>query len=370
MLRTEVDYAWPAILRPAYEVKLVYLDLNQWIGLAKAATGHKDGGRYLEALDAARAAKDTGTAMFPLSGTHYMELAGIGSFRQRSDIASIMEELSDFSTILSRAVLIKCEVEAALTVRFGSRPDPHSPLTLLNFGVGPAFGMVGGLRIKNRAGRDVTEEARLEHPKGPEEFDRMLREMNVKFERAMLRGPSPDEAAELRSAGDWDPTVARKIAADRAALEQMQVENLDSSDDGRDWRRTRLRDVTSGRHFFVDLNEATANGLNARNIKLEDAFPAPSEDSDEPSEIRRFTDSMPSSDVFVTMVTEMHRNAERIWKPNDIFDIDALSVGVAYCDAVLCDNDKARVLNVRRVGDRLGTRVTSRLVELPDILAG
>jgi hypothetical protein len=25
MLRTEVDYAWPAIFRPAYEVKLVYL---------------------------------------------------------------------------------------------------------------------------------------------------------------------------------------------------------------------------------------------------------------------------------------------------------------------------------------------------------
>jgi hypothetical protein len=69
-------------------------------------------------------------------------------------------------------------------------------------------------------------------------------------------------------------------------------------------------------------------------------------------------------------VTEMHRNAERIWKPNDIFDIDALSVAVAYCDAVLCDNDKARMLNVRRVGHRLGTRVTSRLVELPDILAG
>jgi hypothetical protein len=370
MLRTGVDYAWPAIFRPAYEVKLVYLDLNQWIGLAKAATGHKDGARYLQALEAARAAKDAGTAMFPLSGTHYMELAGIGSFRHRSDIAGVMEELSDFSTILSRAVLTKCEVEAALTARFGSRPDLYSPLTLLNFGVGPAFGMVGGLRLRNRAGRDVTEEARLEHPDGPGEFDRMLREMNIKLERAMLRGPSPHEAEELRSAGGWDPTVARRIATERAALEQTQVENLNSSDDGRNWRRTRLRDVTSARHFLIDLNEPTANGLNARNIDFEDAFAPPSEDSDEPSEMRRFTDSMPSSDVFVTIVTEMHRNAERTWKPNDIFDIDALSVGVAYCDAVLCDNDKARMLNVRRVGDRLGTCVTSRLVELPDILAG
>jgi hypothetical protein len=49
---------------------------------------------------------------------------------------------------------------------------------------------------------------------------------------------------------------------------------------------------------------------------------------------------MPCSDVFVTLMTEMHQNAERIWQPNDIFDIDALSVGVAYCDVVLCDNDE------------------------------
>jgi hypothetical protein len=58
---------------------------------------------------------------------------------------------------------------------------------------------------------------------------------------------------------------------------------------------------------LIDLNEPTANGLNARNIDFEDAFSPPSEDSDEPSEMRRFTDSMPSSDVFVTIVTEMHR---------------------------------------------------------------
>jgi hypothetical protein len=70
-----------------------------------------------------------------------------------------------------------------------------------------------------------------------------------------------------------------------------------------------------------------------------------------------------------TLMTEMHRNPQRTWTPNDVFDIQALSVGVAYCDAVLCDKDKARMLNLRKVGDRLGTRITSRLAELPDVLA-
>jgi hypothetical protein len=368
MLRTEVDYAWPRIFRPSYDITLVYLDLNQWIELAKAATGHMDGARHVPALEAARAAKAAGTAMFPLSGTHYMELAGIGSYRQRCDVADVMEELSGFSTLLSRAVLLKLEVDAALTARFGDPRIAQEPLTLVNFGVGPAFGLVGGLRIRNRAGRDVTEEARLAHPDGPEAFDKMLFDMNLKLERQMLRGPSPKEAAELVAEGGWDPTVARRIATERAALEQRQVENLNSSDESRRWRRTRLRDVASARHFTIDLNELVSAGLNARRIPLEHAFPPPEEESDEPSEVRRFADSLPSSDVFVTLMAEMHRNAERVWKPNDVFDIDALSVGVAYCDAVLCDNDKAHMLNVRKVGARLGTHVTSRLVELPELL--
>jgi hypothetical protein len=369
MLRTDVEYARPTIFRPSYDIELVYLDLNQWIALAKAALGHRDGVQHLPALEAARAAKAAGSAIFPLSGTHYMELAGIGSYRHRSDIAAVMEELSDFSTLLSRVVLMKLEIEAALTEWFGTHPAPHTPLKLLNFGVGPAFGMVGGVRIRNRAGRDVTKEARLEHPDGPQAFDEMLRNMNLKLEREMLRGPSPKEADELRAAGDWDPLVARRIATERAASEQEQVENLNSNDGGGRWRRSRLRDITSARHFIVDLNETVSEGLNARNIPLEDAFPPPPDDSDEPSEVRRFVDSMPSSDVFVTLMAEMHRNAQRIWKPNDVFDIDALSVGVAYCDVVLCDNDKARMLNVRKVGERLGTRVTSRLAELPELLA-
>jgi hypothetical protein len=59
---------WPAIVRPNYDVKLVYLDLNQWIALAKAVIGHRDGVRHAGALESARAAKVAGRAMFPLSG--------------------------------------------------------------------------------------------------------------------------------------------------------------------------------------------------------------------------------------------------------------------------------------------------------------
>jgi len=40
------SYGWPQTLRlPSRPPKLVYLDLNQWIALAKAMAGHRDGER-------------------------------------------------------------------------------------------------------------------------------------------------------------------------------------------------------------------------------------------------------------------------------------------------------------------------------------
>ena len=58
LARSSVDYAWPhQLFRPAFDVKLVYLDLNHWISLAKAIKGKKDAEGFGPALEALRAAK-------------------------------------------------------------------------------------------------------------------------------------------------------------------------------------------------------------------------------------------------------------------------------------------------------------------------
>ena len=50
-LRDAPPLAWPA-LRLAGGVKLVYLDQKDWVHLAQADTGHRDGTRYAAALRA------------------------------------------------------------------------------------------------------------------------------------------------------------------------------------------------------------------------------------------------------------------------------------------------------------------------------
>jgi hypothetical protein len=57
--------------------RLIYPDLNHWISLAKAATGHRTGRAYQPALTAVQDAASSGLYLFPLPLTHYMEMAGI-----------------------------------------------------------------------------------------------------------------------------------------------------------------------------------------------------------------------------------------------------------------------------------------------------
>jgi hypothetical protein len=309
--RSDISYIWPSsrLFRPSLDIKIVYLDLNHWIYLAKAATGHPDGARHLVALETLRRARASGKFIFVLSGTHHMEIEGIKSPRQRRDITDVMEELTGFRTLLSRAVLIRLEIEAALDELTAPRSDPiYPPLTLIGNGVFHAFGLRGGLRIRNAQGEDVTETARLEWPQGPEAFDRWQAEGELRLERSVLRGPTDEEAPELRAQG-WRPETARRIAEERAAQEQEQAARFDT-ERGR-WRRGRTRDVVAGRHMLIELNEWLSEGLSARGIELLEHF-------DAPDKARRFTDSMPSSDIAITLMTARHRNPQTRWTANDI----------------------------------------------------
>ena len=83
-------------------------------------------------------------------------------------------------------------------------------------------------------------------------------------------------------------------------------------------------------------------------------------------DVRRLVDAMPSADARVSFLTMAHRNPQTRWERNDIFDIDAVSVAVPYCDIVATDNHAHHILHASRVPDRLGATV---LRDLPSLVA-
>lgn len=352
--RTDVPYRWPTSL--TYRLsdrRPVYLDLNHWIGLAKAAKGHPDGARYVDLLQVCRAALRRGDAVFPLSGQHYAEMAGIRDPRHRRDIATVMLELSEFRTLICRSLVMRLEVEAVLDARIGPRKERYAPLEVIGVGIGHAFGMSGQVRIGDAQGHSP-EEIREQWPGGVERHDRLLAEFQYMAEWAMLRGPHDEELDDLRAHG-FDADTARRGQERRAQQEREQARRLD--EDPR-WRRGRLRDVISARYVLIELYEMLQEGVSARGSDIDDVF------DEQRESFRAFVDGMPSGDVHVSLQVAAHSNPQTPWKPNDYFDIDALSLAVPYCTVVATDRQRAHELATSEAPARLNTVVVASPEEL------
>jgi hypothetical protein len=199
---------------------------------------------------------------------------------------------------------------------------------------------------------------------GPE-FDRRLAQAGEDLNRAILRGPTSDaEEAELRANG-WNPEIAFRVGDNRATAEMEQAARFSDPtlvpDDPTDYRRERVRDVIRTRYVIVELMEMVNDTLAARGLEIEDVWT----DIDS---ARRLVDAMPSADVAITLLTEYHRDATFKWRRNHIFDIDALSVAVPYCDIIATDKQAVDALGRARITKRTGTCVVKSLDDVASAL--
>lgn len=243
-----MTYIWPTkLLVPVRPPKLVYLDLNHWVSLSKAQAGHRAGDQFNDVLAACGEAVSRGAAMFPLSDSIYFEVSKIGTYRQRRDLREVMERLSGFMVVTSRSVVSVHEIETMLDAHIGPSRDPINEMRYIDWGVMRAFGIDGGIVIRDRTGADVTEEARAKHPGGPEEFDRILWKARLGLNRSVIDGPTAEEEPAMRASG-WNPGAAYAVAERRAQQEIEQVARFNADPA---WRRGRIRPCrrrTRGRH--------------------------------------------------------------------------------------------------------------------------
>jgi hypothetical protein len=327
------DVVWPArLIQPVRPPSLVYLDINHYINLAKIRTGTAPQG-YRALLEACRATRADGRALFPLSSTHCIEISNIGSYQQREDVVAVMEELSDFNYLLGRPQIMRLEVEAAIDATLGNTDTvgEGEAIPLIGQSAFWAFGMRGGLIIEGIEGQEA--EQRLRYRLGDQRFEQMVAHFNREAERALLTGPDEDQKAELREESGYVPEVPYQHQEQRAQQEREQANILDQNPES---RRQNLRDVMSTREVLIELNEPIARETASRNMtKIE--FTELLGGGENVSKARNFSDGMPSTRVAVSLKEHYHRNRQHNWTSNDIHDIDALAVAMPYCDAVFAD---------------------------------
>ena len=355
-----MDMLWPPTLKlPVRPPKLIYLDLNHWIELSKAHSGHQDGEKHRSILDACLKAVGDGSAVFPLSEYIYLEILKNTNSRQRRILREVIEQVCEYKVVTSLVVVTTHEIVAVLDRILGPNPAPVNKTNYLDWGVDRAFGKVGDVRIVSTSGADATEQIRRTHPAGSEAFDEILLDAQIELNRKVIEGPTTQEEPAFRQDG-WRPEDAVQVFERQALDELAQVRRFDSYPK---WRRGRIRDAIAARQLAFDVGDILVKCLASWGPGATNQFFVTN-----PDEFRPIVNAMPSFDVSVTLKSSLHRDANHEWTNNDIFDIKALSLTIPYCDVVVTDNAMCSHVMRNNLPQRYATIVISKLTELPDHL--
>jgi hypothetical protein len=215
----------------------VYLDQNKWIDLARAATGHRAGERFQDALEMSRAAVQCGAASFPLDMYRYWETGKRGDDRSRNAVADVMWELSQQHTMTVPFGVLDHEIDLALRRRYG-RPD--QPRQQQVFGVGLRHITSGRMEWPklDLSANPCEEEipavlrAQLDHAVGEFVEDHILRAGPHIFRQVGFDHASSDHAQRFV---DFENTVAAGIAQHGLTGDSIDqaVRGADFGDTGR-----------------------------------------------------------------------------------------------------------------------------------------
>ncbi|GAA1963694.1 hypothetical protein [Catenulispora subtropica] len=337
---------------PAAENRLkVYLDLKDWVSLAKARLGRPQFPADQVAYEMLRATTAAHQVIAPLSATTYMEVAKISSLRQRTDLTDVITEISGFATITGRWIAVDHQLRTALAARYGGdAPAPIHP-----FGLGAMFAF-GDSRVMVLKGKDAAV------PGLPAD---VVKEMEttgrVLGEYMLLRGALPEDLPELRKLGYQPEAVAQMEQARLKRETDLAAMVADGTVD-----RSRLGNITAARHMFWELRQHLVPALADYGVGIDDFF-------DNGAEwLTAFLDDIPSAAVDITLHEKGFRNSYKKWTGNDVRDADALSAAIPYCQVVMTDKYAAAQLATSSAASKQGTLVLSRLSDLnaalPDML--
>jgi len=341
---------WPPALRqPVRPPRLLYLDLNHWIGLAQARAG-RGSPAYQRLDDSLRRALDAERIRVVLGTALFREIGKIADPAQRSALTAVIEKVTSFVYLLGVLDLRRLELQAVLDATTGTTGLGYGPIDLLGRSALHSMGRAGGLRIM-QDGEDVTERLLAEDP----EWRARLAEMERLAEQMLLAGPADADIPQLRANG-YQPEIPEQAIRDNAAYEQDWSARVAA------YRNTHgVRDLVIARHLALEFMPQFAEELPARGLGLEQVIV-------DRAAARRLVLAMPTSAVTVSLIAQYHQNPQKTWAENDLYDIDALAVAVPYCDLVLTDRAARDALQRRGLDAHFDTRIPRDPEELATIL--
>ena len=324
-------------------MKRIYLDQNKWIDLARAQLGQPGSDRFRDVLALAEARVKNGSASFPLSAMHYIEIAKRRNHQSRSELASTMASLSRYHTMAPFTVMVPPEIDRALRRRFEVEEAPRDAQL---FGVGFEHAM-------NRTYAALPVPAEGSMPPG---LIRGLEALGfVLRESIMLAGLPPDAGIDESAFDAWQEDVGNGLAEGQERLRLARR----GAGLHRGERSQHLAKYAALENWRSEFSEA----LGRAKLNWDDVLGLGQEG------IRALVDDIPMIHVGSELERQRESTADKPWDPHDVNDVYHLIAPVAYCDIVITERQWVDSVKRSRLDERYGTLMLSDLTKLAEQLA-
>ena len=320
--------------------KVIYLDQNKWIDIAKAVLNKPNSEMYTDVKDKILKKVSDGEWIFPLSIIHHFETMSRMDDRSRQELSKVMGEISCNYSILPFMYVDKEEFINSLQKAKGL-----SIVDFKNEVICKDFARAVGLDGKNIEISGVTNPQQLEMIK--EAATKIMENSNMFFEFMKLQSDS-QFVTQLSNDNDVYIKEYEKLRALYILKPKQHRYAIYIYNNYMDRFKTDLEKF---------LLEAKNSGISKEEVLPKNTF----ENKEKTIE---FLESIPSFAVMMRLSYDIINNTTRNFDKNDYKDISFLATAVPYCDVVITEKLWVSLIKSNKLDQKHNTFVTSNLNDL------
>lgn len=317
-------------------MKRIYLDLNHWIFLAQAHYA-KNNNKYRDTYDKIVQSVEKGDAIYPISSTHIIEASKNYNTQRRRRLAEVMWNISKGWTIAPGAYLVRKQIKTCIRNRYSKDMliEKHEVHSAFGRSIVFAFGM---------------EEKMSKYFHDSEEIAARFLDM--------LRMPESGRSYFINMLVGDNPELMNRLIQDARDIANRTEQSREVSKNESKYIRKKIYCVIATK----DAQDDIAFCLKEYGVSIE-TFMEQGE-----NKLISFLESVPTLNIDINLSTERSNHWDRQIDPNDMYDLENMSISIPYCDIVLNEPFWIELAKRKKYDIQYNTVLLSSLDQLKDYL--
>lgn len=304
--------------------KIIYLDQNKWIDIARAFYGKSEGDKYKTVLKLLQEKVLSGEIILPISTIHIIETSRKADKESRQRLSEFIAPMTKSFGILPNFMIRDQEVENAIMQKIGKDPINNISEIVIKKGI---YQMLG-LEFEKDSIIEIFNQFTLNN----EISDKVIAKIMIDLiDRELL-----DEIREEDEKAAKEYEIKRKQNQESLSKE-MRL-------------RLAISEMMNTAFLHKIIEQLNNHGIEIKQFSdlLLNA-----------DDWKNFIFSMPSIDIWINLHVLRDSNKDKSVHRNDSADIAFLSVAVPYCDVVVTEKYWTHLLVSNRFDKKYNTIVLS-----------